>query len=339
MIPVPRLMLGVVAVVVAASVAALGVASLDRSLHPERVVIALAIFAVCFGLTLAWRTRELPAWLSGSTAGSVLAIALLCASGIADPAHAGDLDWFVGAGGCLLVLTMVRGAVAQAWFGAGLLVAQSIVWAGPAALEIGTLTVFLWVAAAYFGKRALTRAMRDVQQFGRAEREAVEWQAAQDAHHFERQVRLTQTSRVALPMLRRIASTEGELSEADRAECRVLEQTIRDEIRGRRLLNDAVRDEVIAARRRGAFVQVLDDGGLDDLEPSLVDPVLDRVAAAIAGVRSDRIIIRTAPKGSNKAVTVVGISIDETAAALGLEDDAEDVDLWLELPRPVPAAV
>jgi hypothetical protein len=166
----------------------------------------------------------------------------------------------------------------------------------------------------------------------------VEWQAAQDAHHFERQVRLTQTSRMALPMLRRIAEVGGELDEADRHECRVLEQSIRDEIRGRRLLNDRVREQVIAARRRGAFVQVLDDGGVDDIDAELLDPVLDQVADALSRVRSDRIIIRTAPKGSAKAVTVVGLSSGTSAAsALGIEDEDEDVDLWLELERPVGA--
>ena len=94
---------------------------------------------------------------------------------------------------------------------------------------------------------------------------------------------------------------------------------------------------MIAARRRGAFVQVLDDGGLDDVEPAAMEPVLDRMAEAIAGITSDRIIIRTVAKTSEKAVTVVGISIDPTAAALGLEDEGEEVDLWLELDRPVPA--
>ena len=197
----------------------------------------------------------------------------------------------------------------------------------------------LWVAAASFGVRSLSHAMRDIHQFARSEREAVEWQAAQDAHHFERQVRLTQTSRVALPMLRHIAEVDGELDDADRFECRVLEQTIRDEIRGRRLLNEALRDQVIEHRRRGAFVQVLDDGGLDDIEPTLMEPMLNRAAEAISHVKSDRIIIRTAPRGSDKSVTVVAISIDETAAALGLEDEGEEVDLWLELPRPDGAPV
>ena len=114
----------------------------------------------------------------------------------------------------------------------------------------------------------------------------------------------------------------------------MLEQTIRDEIRGRRLLNEALRDQVIEHRRRGAFVQVLDDGGLDDVDPALMEPILDRAAEAISRLHSDRIIIRTAPKDSDKSLTVVAITIDATAAALGLDDEGEEVDLWLELPRP-----
>jgi hypothetical protein len=40
--------------------------------------------------------------------------------------------------------------------------------------------------------------------FALAEREATDWQAAQEAHVFERQFRLGQTSTMALDMLREI---------------------------------------------------------------------------------------------------------------------------------------
>ncbi|MGT2425325.1 hypothetical protein [Amnibacterium kyonggiense] len=339
MIPLPRPLIALLAGVVAACMICSGLLSLPSSLHPERVVVALALFAIAFAVTLLDRGAPMSPLVSGLNAGVSFAIALLCASSMSGPGVQGDAHWYVGAAGCLLVLTMVRRRAAHAWIGTGLVVAQTLVWAGPGGVvAIGAAPMALWVAAAYFGVRSLSHAMRDIQQFARSEREAVEWQAAQDAHHFERQVRLTQTSRVALPMLRHIADVDGDLDDASRAECRVLEQTIRDEIRGRRLLNEALRDQVIAHRRRGAFVQVLDDGGLDDVDPVLMEPILDEVAAKLAQVHSHRIIIRTAPKGSDKSVTVVAITIDETAAALGLEDEGEEVDLWLELPRPQPAS-
>lgn len=340
MISLSRPLIVVLIGVFAAYSVLLGVVAALSAGEPGRIWAALALFMLCLGLSIALgRGRSLPEWIAALNAGAALAIALLCSDATAPSvSESGEHhSWYVGAVGCLLVFTVARGRSAFAWFGVALLVGETLAWAGPRGLtEFGVLGDVLWVTVATFGTRALAGAMRDVRQFARAEREAVEWQAAQDAHHFERQVRLTQTSRAALPMLRHIVATGADLAEDDRAECRVLEQTIRDEIRGRRLLNDAVRAQVIAARRRGAFVQVIDDGGLDDVLASTMDPVLDQVAAAIAGVHSERIIIRTAPKGSTKAVTVVGISIDPTAAALGLEDDAEEVDLWLELDKPVP---
>jgi hypothetical protein len=343
MITIPRPVLVALAVGFSVYHVILGVSALlmgQYAQHPERVLAALVLFAVVTVLTVTVGRRvEMPVWLAGLTVGAGLSIALLAASAIGPGHEVGYTTWYVAAVGTLLTITAVRRHTTYAWFGLGLLVTQTVVWAGPIALtRFGVLGDILWVGIAHVFTRALARATVDVRQFARAEREAVEWQAAQDAHHFERQVRLTQTSRMALPMLRRIAEVGGELDDADRHECRVLEQSIRDEIRGRRLLNDRVREQVIAARRRGAFVQVLDDGGVDDIDPELLDPVLDQVADALSRVRSDRIIIRTAPKGSAKAVTVVGLSSGTSAAsALGIEDEDEDVDLWLELERPAGA--
>jgi hypothetical protein len=85
------------------------------------------------------------------------------------------------------------------------------------------------------------------------------------------------------------------------------------------------------------MVQVNDDGGVDELDPAELEPLLAQVAEALRTLRSDRIIIRTAPRDSATAVTVVAMSSDPVAAALGVEDGDDRVDLWLELERPVPA--
>jgi hypothetical protein len=342
MITIPRSLLVALAAGFSLYHVILGVSAVlegEYTHHVERVVAALVLYAVVTVLSVTVRPKvAMPVWLAGLVVGTGLSMTLLVGSAI-DLQGSGDIGyatWYVAAVGTLLTVTAVRRHTTYAWFGLGLLVMQTIVWAGPIGLtRFGVLGDILWVGIAHVFTRALARATVDVRQFARAEREAVEWQAAQDAHHFERQVRLTQTSRMAVPMLRRIAETGGDLNEDDRHECRVLEQSIRDEIRGRRLLNDRVREQVMAARRRGAFVQVLDDGGVDDIDAELLDPVLDGVADALSRVKSDRIIIRTAPKGSAKAVTVVGLSSGtSSASALGIEDEDEDVDLWLELERP-----
>jgi len=116
----------------------------------------------------------------------------------------------------------------------------------------------------------------------------------------------------------------------------LLERAIRDEIRGRTLLNDAVRHEVMAARRRGATVTLLDEGGIDELSATELDRVLNALAAALRATGADTFIARTVPGGSETAVTLVGLNSagDGDASALGLEEAEDDeVVLWLEIPR------
>ncbi len=197
-----------------------------------------------------------------------------------------------------------------------------------------------WVAVSHILSVALDNASKDARRFAIAEREATDWQAAQEAHVDERQLRLGQTSAMALGMLRKIQDSGGDLTDEERAECLHLEGAIRDEIRGRKLLSDAVREQVMNARRRGATVTLLDEGGIDDLSDDDLARVLDRLAVAIRDTTADRVIARTVPEGSDVAVTVVGLrDDDEDARALGQhpadddEDADEGVELWLEIPR------
>lgn len=97
---------------------------------------------------------------------------------------------------------------------------------------------------------------------------------------------------------------------------------MRDEIRGRGLLDDGVRDAVARARRRGASVSLLDEGGLDELDGARRAGVLGRLAGAIDGSDADTLIVRSVPDATEVAVTVVG---------LRGEDDDADVALWLEI--------
>src|SRR5690606_19057619 len=204
------------------------------------------------------------------------------------------------------------------------LVGQTILWSGPLALiDFGVIGSVAWVAIAHIITNALAKAGRDSERFALAEREATDWHAAQEAHLNERQFRLGQTSVMALPMLRAIQQSRGELSPAQRAECLHLEGAIRDEIRGRKLLNNAVREQVMLARRRGTIVTLLDEGGIDDLSDAELDRVLGRLALALRDTAADRVIARTVPEGSDVAVTVVGLRTvdDEEVTLLGGEPD------------------
>ena len=303
------------------------------------VIAAMIAYAIATAALLGVSQRRTPIWLASFTFAVSLALPLLVTSQL-EANREGGLSystWYVAACGTLLAIMVTLRRPGFAWAGIAFLVMQTLLWSGPGALgEIGVVGSAAWVGIAHIITNALSKAARDSHRFALAEREATDWHAAQEAHLNERQFRLGQTSVMALPMLRAIQQTHGDLSAAQRAECLHLEGAIRDEIRGRKLLNNAVREQVMLARRRGTTVTLLDEGGIDDLDDDELERVLSRLAEALRTTAADKVIARTVPEGSDVAVTVVGLRTtdDGSASLLGtdsLEDD--EVELWLEIPR------
>lgn len=214
------------------------------------------------------------------------------------------------------------------------LAAQITLWAGPTgAIRLGLAAEIVIVVAGLLIHRALLQVSAAAETAATKHRELTIRQTELDAFTSERQRRLLHAGHTAASMLHRIVDCRGELDDAGRAECRVLEQALRDEIRGRNLLNSSIRRAVATHRRRGSLVQILDDGGLDAMAPAQLDALLDDVAERLQPLRSSRIILRTGRPDSGTAITLVASTPDETAAALGLDAD-DEVDLWLSIPHP-----
>lgn len=305
------------------------------------VLAAIVMYAIVTATVLApWGPNRMPVWQAVFAVAVAVTLPLLVTL-VLDPARPGGngyATWYVAAVGTLMTITATRRRPGFAWAGIGFLFVQTLLWSGPGAL--GALGVFgsaAWVGVSHIITNTLAKAVRDSRRFALAEREATEWQAAQEAHLNERQFRLGQTSIMALPMLQAIRQSGGDLSPAERAECLHLEGAIRDEIRGRKLLNDPVRQQVMLARRRGTTVTLLDEGGIDDLDDDELDRVLTRLAEALKTTTADKVIARTVPDGSDVAVTVVGLrsSDDGSASLLAQDDGGDEVELWLEIPRAV----
>ena len=321
----------------------LATVSLERVSDAGPILACMALYAAATGVALFLPGRVLPVWAACFALATALVIPVIAAPVIDLQHRTGYTTWWVAAVGTLMVVLVVRGRRAFAWVGVGFLALFVVGWAGLGAVQpMGVDGSVSWVVITTGFAVAMERAVRVTRDFVLAEQETADWQAAQDAHVFERQFRLSQTTRMALPMLERIMATGGDLSEDDRAECLHLEQAIRDEIRGRSLLSDDVRDEVMRLRRRGATVQLHDDGGLDDLEIDDLRRVHARLADALRQAReADNVIVRTVPEGADAAVTVVGLRLDTAAsesAALGAGDDDDgdeddSVVVWLEIPR------
>ncbi|MES1212592.1 MAG: hypothetical protein ABUT11_03490 [Leifsonia sp.] len=339
-IGVPRWIIVGLAALFSAYVIVLGIYAIDVPISPLPAIAAMVLFAVVIALTLwPFGRSQMPIWMAAFAIASEVAITLMVSVEIdlnrpGGPSYA---TWYIAGVGIISTIVCTRGRPVWAWIGIVFLVVQTVLWAGPLGLvTLGVIGSASWVTVASVIRSALTRAARDARRFTIAEREATDWRAAQEAHVMERQFRLGQTSEMAARMLGTIQQRGGNLTPLEREESLNIEGAIRAEIRGRRLLNDAVRDEVMEARRRGTTITLLDEGGIDDLDEADLERVLGELAIAIRGTRADRVIARTVPEGSDVAVTVVGLnSPDEHARALGLDsgDDDEDVALWLEIPR------
>ena len=343
-IAVPRALIVTLAIVFSSYHLVLAALSLQVPISPIPAIIAMVLYAAITTIAL-WPSSSprMPVWMAASTFAVSIVMALLVTSQLPEGADGTYAAWHTAAIGTLMVIVSIRRRQTWAWLGIILLAVETVFWQGIGGLvDYGVLGSMIWVGVSHALANSLSTAERDTRQYAIAEQEATAWRAAQDAHVFERQFRLGQTSRMSLPMLRQIVATAGDLTAVQRQECLYLEGAIRDEIRGRKLLNDRVRDEVMAARRRGATVNLLDEGGIDDLDDANLERVLNALADAIASTTADRIIARTVPHGSEIAVTVVGLSIandgEHTALGHESEDGEDEIDLWLELPRSLTAS-
>lgn len=121
-------------------------------------------------------------------------------------------------------------------------------------------------------------------------------------------------------------AARGALNDQERLDARLAEGRLRDELRGADLLNDAVRNAIEAARRRGVVVTVFDEGGFDGIDEARRKAIRDELAVVLSRAQTSRLIIRSSPD-PRIAVTVVGRAGSRSSG----DDDA--VDLWHEIPR------
>jgi hypothetical protein len=337
-IVVPKYVIIALGAIFSAYMLVLASSSLPIGTRPWQVIIAMVLYAAATIASLAISNRRYSGWVAIGSLIVALLLPVLVTAQLPENHETGSdySTWHVGAVGVLMVITSARGYVTLAWIGVGMLAVHSVLWAGLDSLgSLGVIGSVLWVGVSHMLQRSLAKADRDVKAYLLAEREAAEWQTAQEAHLSERRFRLGQTGRMALPMLRHIVATRAQLTDGQKRECLYLEAGIRDEIRGRTLLDDAVREQVMAARRRGATVNLLDEGGLDELSERELARVHRVIATTMRASKADTIIVRTVSEDSETAVTMVGL-IASGVNLLGHSDadtDDTEIDMWLEIPR------
>ncbi|WP_396656742.1 hypothetical protein [Microbacterium sp.] len=326
---------------------------------PVLVVTSLAVYVAGTWLCLLVQTRGeralprtrtedptvtgRPERLPWPAAVAALFVALTVPSGIAIGVGAAAraepfATWYIGGIGVLMTIVMVRRRPWYAWAGMAMLTVACSLWLQPLrALELGLVGSLMWVAAAQLLVGSFDRAVSDTARLAELQQAASAWQAVQAGRQRERRVQVQRALAVAGPVLTQVVRSGGQLDEEWRIAARLAEGRLRDELRGPRLLDDEVRDALDAARRRGAAVTVLDEGGLDGVDAASLAIIRAELAETIRGAESQRLYIRTS-RHDRIAVTVVGRSVVDDAKTGALSDD-DSVDLWREIAYPAGRAI
>lgn len=307
---------------------------------PERPVIvaaAIGLYLLTTWLCIFWgpASEPLSRWLvvMALAAAVIVPNATWYGAG-ADAVLKPYATWGLGGISALLTILVVRGRVWAAWVGVVIIMVTGSFWIGiVSTLSLGAVGAIVWVGIAQLVTGLMARSARDTAELTELQRSSSEWLASQAGRRRERRVTVQRAIALAGPVLTRVIETGGGLNDDERAQARLAEGRLRDELRGRRLLDDGVRVQLEAMRRRGTDVTMLDEGGLDEVDEQQLSAIREELASTLEEARSERVFIRTA-QHEGVAVTVVGRSRSHDDP-----DGEEVVDLWHEIRWPDADAV
>lgn len=269
-------------------------------------IAALAIYVYVSAATLLlFKGLRLPrwqAWLNLGAAGFIPGLVILQRTDINDQSIGA---WMVMGTALVLTATAVRQQARVALIGLGVLLGILIVQYGlPGLAASGLAGALVFVLAGLGVSRGIARTTRETEKFRAIELESISRIAELDAAAKERQQRLAQVLGTAVPLLSVIKDAQGPIDEELKQSARLVEATLRDNLRGRDLLNPAMSKEVQRLRNLGCEVLILDEGGTALLTPAERDALLQKAVDALQIVQSGRVTIRS-PKAEEFKLTVV----------------------------------
>jgi hypothetical protein len=323
-IRVSRLGLTGIAVTFGLYHAALGLASLDQytSVSGPEIAIGLYLLAMLSSILL-YRGIELPLMHAAAAACVAISLPLLVNPALPQVLHHSFATWYVGAEGVLLTVLGVRRQWLAAWIGAiGVCVAMFVGFEDiqfvlfESGLLGGMISLMAAGQAVTWGVERAARQAKLLSDLASAE---IASTTATTAMRIERKKRVQEALSSSNGLLEKIVERKGNLNGAERAEMFLAEVELRDEIRGRELVNDKIRVSIRNARKRGVEVVLLDEGGLDGLDQETRKRLLTDVANAIDGIQTGRVTVRTV-LGEDWLITV-----------LASDNPNEPPTLWLKL--------
>jgi hypothetical protein len=307
-ISLSRVLISIAALAFGLFHAAIGFALLDRYQRLDLPVTALMLYltAVVLAVVVGPEVR-LAAPVAWLVTALILGVPTLVNLSLANYLPNSYTTWYVSGIGTLMGVLAVRQAQLAALVGTAALVTQLIMFGGlDAVFTSGLIGALLLVLTGLASAFIIASAVSEAERYQSRASETLTATAARSAIRAERKARLRQNLRGALPLLDRIATSGGTLTEAEKLEARLLEAELRDGIRGRALNHPELTELVRALRRQGVEVQLVDDGGLEDLDAAEAQAMLAEVVSLLAGVREGKVVVR-AVRGESWRITVAAL--------------------------------
>lgn len=291
---------------IAMFVAAAGVAMLGHAggVIAESVVLALlasgAVLLVAVpGDPLPWR------WALTIAALPSIQVAVMLTIVDTSATQTQTVTTTVGSGAALCAFLCVRGRTLWGW--AGQVAAFLVFWSASPSFASATSTFVtcagVMLMASFFAY-VVRPAAASIYALREERARQVAEKAAADAARDERGRQLRRLDVLVRPVLALIADAH-ELDDRSRREAILVEATLRDSIRARALDVPSVVLAARAARGRGVTVQLLDDGGLAQVDDSVAARIHEAVVAQLNSATSGSVTVRIHPPGRSVLTTVV----------------------------------
>lgn len=301
----PRWLLALVSVSFALFHGVLGALSWGGYDNLVLLGLSICIYLLSIGLVVGLKVGlDMGVGLGIVGATGAVATSIVANLGITEGLTGTYASWYVGGMGVLLGIIAIRGQASLAWLAGLVVAAVVVVEAGFGAIgSSGLVGMVVLIAAGQATARSVAKADLEVEELQKAEIQTEAEIISSAAAGRERRERLQRVLDRALPELSLITARKGILSAEQQQKLLQLEASLRDDIRGRKLINEDVQTAAQAARERGVQVLLLDEGGLDQVNDSTRKVVLDKVVVAINSVTAGKVVIRS-PKGEKWLVTV-----------------------------------
>mgnify|MGYP000049291770 CR=1 FL=1 len=287
----------------------LGVASLYAYSSASLAVTMIGLYLIISLASIVfYKGFRIPIWLAILNLVFTAVTPLVFSQIIIVNEPASYATWYVVGLGTLMGITSFRGHVVIGWLGFALIAGQVVAWGGIGVLlNAGILGALLMVFAGHAAGYAIRTADAQASEAMESQRNSSVVAIGRTAARNARQERIQQTLQKAEPLLTAIVENDGQLSAEHKTQAQILEAGLRDLIRGRGLIDDRVSEAANRARQRGVKVELLDEGGLEDVEQTERLEILRRVTEAIDSVSHGKITIRS-PKGESWKVTIAAMS-------------------------------